>query len=304
VFNNHVGINLTDTKLQMVEINYRNDSFFLENVDQIFHAERFIPEMKEENFLNILQLAFNKINKKKSLVSKDISFSLPNNFFKIFEIPYDDSLVKKDLLDHFKWELSILFPQLKPEDYLLQHIEVDKCSVRSEKRAIVFAIDKFYVTVLNKFCDQNGLHLKFVDNVHLASNAFLYLEKPLIDNEISLSIYIDQSYSSVSAIEGVFPFYFKVINHSFTNFFEELTATIQKLDEFNLSLNDFKRVLLYGQDITEEFENKLKNLFGLPLKKVNPFERLKVEESIISNPLYKIKFNSFTAATGVAIRIT
>lgn len=304
MFNNHAGINLTDTKLQLVEINYKNESFFLENIDQIFHAEHFSPDIKEENTLNILQQALAKINKKKGIVSKHISFSLPNNFFKIFEVPYDDSLVKKDLLDHFKWELSILYPQSKPEDHLIQHIEVDKCSVRNEKRAIVFAIDKCYVMTLNKFCEQNGFQLKFVDNVHLASNAFLYLEKPLIDNEISLSIYIDQAFSSISAIEGVFPFYFKVINHSFTNIFEELTSTVNKLDEFNLSLKDFKRVLLYGQDITEEFENKLKNLFGLPLKKVNPFEKLKAEDQITANPFYKIKFNSFTAATGVAIRIT
>lgn len=303
MFNNHAGINLTESKLQIVEINYRDDSFYLENVDQIIHTESFTPTLNEEEALSILQKSFDKLNKRKQLVTKNISFSLPNNFFKIFEIPYDDSLVKKDLLEHFKWELSILFPESDPENYLLQHIEIDKSSFRSEKRAIVIAIDKNHVALLNKFCERNGLQLKFIDNVHLASNAFLYLEKPTINNEVCLTIYIDQKYSSLSGVEGVHPFYFKVLNPSMQNIFEELTATIVKMEEFKLHLNDFKKVLLYGQDIAEEFENKLKTFFGLPLKKVNPFERLKVDEQMKNNPFYRIKYNSFTAAAGIAIRI-
>jgi hypothetical protein len=156
---------------------------------------------------------------------------------------------------------------------------------------------------LNKFCERNDLQLKFVDNVHLASNAFLYLEKPTINNEVCLTIYIDQKYSSLSGVEGVHPFYFKVLNPQSQNIFDELTTAITNMEEFKLHLNDFKKVLLYGQDIAEEFENKLKAFFGLPLKKVNPFERLKVDEQLKNNPFYRIKYNSFTAAAGIAIRI-
>lgn len=303
MFNNHAGINLTESKLQVVEINYRDDSFYLENVDQIIHTESFTPALEEEVALSILQKSYDRLNKRKQLITKNISFSLPNNFFKIFEIPYDDSLVKKDLLEHFKWELSILFPESNPENFLLQHIEIDKSSFRSEKRAIVIAIDKNHVALLNKFCERNDLQLKFVDNVHMASNAFLYLEKPTINNEVCLTIYIDQKYSSLSGVEGVHPFYFKVLNPQSQNIFDELTTAITKMEEFKLHLNDFKKVLLYGQDIAEEFENKLKAFFGLPLKKVNPFERLKVDEQMKNNPFYRIKYNSFTAAAGIAIRI-
>jgi Tfp pilus assembly PilM family ATPase len=303
VFTNHAGMNLTDTKLQLVEIGYREDSFYLESLDQIYHPEHFSPELSEDKIIAILQNALNKLNKKKELVSKNISFSLPNNFFKIFEVPYDDSLVKKDLIDHFKWELSTLYPDCNYENYLLQHIEVDKSELRPEKHAIVIGIDRVHVLALNKFCENNGFHLKFIDNVHLASNAFLYLDKPKVDDEISLSIYIDQKYSSLAAMDGVHPFFFKILDPNSSNIFEELTETVNKLSSFKLSLNDFKRVLLYGQDITEEFEQKLKTFFGLPLKKVNPFERLKIDETVLKSPLYKIKYNSFTAAAGIAIRI-
>ncbi len=303
MFNNHAGINLTETKLQVVEINYRDDSFYLETVDQIIHAESFNPNLSDEKIISILQNSFDKINKRKQLITKNISFSLPNNFFKIFEIPYDDSLVKKDLLEHFRWEMSILFPECDPNNFLLQHIEIDKSTLRKEKRAIIIAIDKKHVASINKFCDRNNLQLKFIDNVHLASNAFLYLEKQSIENEVCLTIYIDQKFSSLSGVQGVYPFYFKVLNPDSQNIFEELTDAVKKMEDYRLHISDFSKVLLYGQDVTEEFENKLKSFFGLPLKKVNPFEKLKINDEMKNNPFYKIKYNSFTSATGIALRI-
>jgi Tfp pilus assembly PilM family ATPase len=303
VFNNHIGINLTETKLQLVEISFKDDSFYLENVDQTIHTENLTTTCAEDKLISILQSSFNKIAKRKPLNSQSVSFALPNNYFKIFEVPYDDSLVKKDLHEHFRWEISILFPECDKDNYFIQHIEIDKSAIRCEKKAIIFAVAKNLVTAINKFCRLNTLDLKYIDNAHLASNAFLYLDKQQVNNEITLSIYVDRKFSSISAMDGIFPFYFKVLDPSAQNIFDEITAAVNKLNDFNLSLNNFNRVLLYGQDLTDEFENKMKNFFGSSLKIVNPFEHLRTEESILKNPLYRIKFNSFTAATGIAIRI-
>lgn len=303
MFNNHAGINLTESKLQLVEICYKANSFFLENVEQAVHFESLTPDLSEDKIISILNESFTKITKKKQLSAKSVSFALPNNFFKIFEIPYDESLVKKDLNEHFRWEISVLYPQCDKDNFYIQHVEVDKSTIRTEKKAIIFAIDKNIITAINKSCIQNFLELKYIDNVHLASNAFLYLDKPKTANEISLSIYIDSKYSSLSAIDGVFPFYFKVLNPDVPDIFDELTSAVNKLKEFSLTLGDFKKILLYGQDVTGEFESKLKNFFGLPMHKINPFEKLKVEESVLNNSLYKFNNNSFTAATGIAIRI-
>ena len=303
MFNNHIGINLTETKFQLVEISFKEDSFYLENVDQTIHTENLSASFSEDKLIGILQSSFNKISKKKPLGSKSVSFALPNNFFKIFEVPYDDALVKKDLHEHFRWELSILFPDCDKDGFFIQHIEIDKSTIRREKKAIIFAVDKNLITAISKFCSQNNLDLKYIDNAHLASNAFLYLDRQHVGHEVTLSIYIDQKFSSISAIDGVSPFYFKVLDPSAPKIFDELTAAVNNLVEFNLSLNDFKKVFLYGQDLTDEFENKLKNFFGYSLVIINPFEKLKAGEIILQNPLYRIKFNSFTAAAGIAIRI-
>ncbi len=303
MFNNHAGINITETKLQIVEISYKDDSFYLENVDQAMHAESICPDLPEEKFISILQESFDRATKRKPINATRVSFALPNNFFKIFEIPYDDSLVKIDLNEHFKWELLVLFPNCANVDFFIQHIEVDKSRVRSEKKAIVLAIKKSLVKTINNFCLQNNLELKYIDDVHLASNAFLYLDKSFANDGIALSLYIDQNYSSISAVDGASPFFFKILGSHSQDLFEDLTHSVKTLEDFNIHLKDFNRVLLYGQDLTEDFENRLKIFFGLPLTKTNPFEHLKVEQSVLENHFYKYKFNSFAAAAGIAIRI-
>jgi Tfp pilus assembly PilM family ATPase len=303
MFSNHTGINITETKLQLVEICFKENAFYLENVDQALLKETITPDISYEILIEILHESYDKIVKKKPLNSPNISFALPNNFFKIFEIPYEESMIKKDLLSHFKWELSILFPDVDAENYLVQHIEVNKSGYRSEKHAIVFGIDRMLINSINNFCLKNDLILKYIDNVHLASNAFLYLNKSESQNEISLSFHIGQKYSSISAIDGVTPFFFKVLNPKSQNIFDELTLAVNNLKELGVQLGDFKRVLLYGQDVAEEFENRLKAFFKIPLKKVNPFEHLRASESVKNNPYYKLKSNSFSAATGIALRI-
>jgi len=303
VFKNHAGINLTETKLQLIEISFKDDSFYLENVDQTIHAENFSSTFPESKLISILQYSFDKIIKKKPLEAQSVSFSLPNNFFRIFEVPYDDALVKKDLHEHFRWEISTLFPDSDHNNFYIQHIEIDKSKVRHEKSAIVFAVDKSLVAAINKFCTQNFLVLKYIDNAHLASNAFLNLNGKKNQDEISLSVYIDHKYSSISVMDGASPFYFRVLDSTSQKIFEELTTAVNKLNEFNLTLGDFNKILLYGQDLTDDFENKLKDFFGTGLGIVNPFDQLKTDDVILNNPLYRLKFNSFTAATGIAIRI-
>lgn len=303
IFHNHVGINLTETKFQFVEISYKQNSFYLENVDQSILKEFFSPSLPEIKLINILQESFEKISKKKAVTSKFVSFSLPNNFFKIVEIPYDDTLTKKDLSEHFKWELSVLFPDEVRDKFFLQNIDINKTLVRQEYKTIIFALDKKIVNAVNKFCKANGLELKFVDNAHLSSNAFLHLDKNITKESVSLSLYIDQKYSSVAALEGFNPFYFKVLNTNTGDFIPELGKILFDLNKYKINKESIQRVILNGQNVTSDFEKNITGLIGIQLIKINPFERLKTEENIKTNHLYLSQFNSFTAATGVAIRI-
>ncbi|MEW6506472.1 MAG: hypothetical protein AB1432_01870 [Bacteroidota bacterium] len=303
LFQNHVGINLTETKLQLVEISYKQNNFCLENVDQLVFKEAVLPETKSEKLIYILQDSFSKIIRKKTITSNFISFTLPNNFFQVFEIPYDNTLTKKDLIEHIRWEISVLFPIYNSIDFYIQYIEVNKSLFRREDKLIVFAINKHLVGAINKFCNENKFELKYVDNAHLASNAFLHMDKELEKTDITFSFYIDQHYSSFAVFEGLYPFYFKVFNKNGPNFFEQLSSCLDKLSAFNVSIRNIKKATLSGQTVTGDFTDNISKVIGMPLTKVNPFEKLSAEENVKLNPLYQTQFNSFTAATGIAIRI-
>ncbi len=303
VFENHTGINFSESKLQLVELSYKNNSFCLENVDQSVFKESITPLTEESKLIAILQDSFNKITSKKPLSSRFVSFTLHNNYFKIFEIPYDHSLTKKDLFQHFNWELSILYPHVDKDNFYIQHVEVNKSSVRNENKAIVFALRKDVVGSINNFCKRNNLELKFVDNAHLASNAFLFMDKNQMRKNIVFSFYVDQNYSSFTAIDRINPFYFKVFNSSGAGIFEELDSVIVKMNEFKIDFDSVEEILLCGQSITKDFEERIKTKFNLPLRKINPFERLHVDDELKKSPHLISQYNSFTAATGIAIRI-
>lgn len=306
MFENHIGINLTETKLQFVEVSYKQNSFYLENVDQVIFKENLSPSLMkgfnsfiESKFISNLQESFNKIISKKNPVSKYVSFSLPDEFFFIFEIPFDPILTKKDLIEHFKWELSVLHPYLDINDYLIQHIEVNKTTVRKEECAVVFSLNKNIVNAINKFCKSNNLELKYIDNAHLSSTAFLHLLENTVKENITFSFYIDQNYSSFAAIENKFPFYFKVIDT--LKILEGIDEILIQLSKYGI--NSANQITICGQSITDEVILKLEEKFNQKLKKINPFERFKIDDTLKKNPFYSSQFNSFTAATGMALRV-
>lgn len=303
LFRNHVGINLTESKLQLVEISYKQNIFCLENVDQVVFKEPFIFPTEDLKLIDVLRESFSKINQKKLVTSNLISFTLPNNFFKIFEIPYDDTLTKKDLVEHIRWELSVLYPMYDSGDFLIQYIEVDKSNLKPEYKLLVFALEKKLVGTLNRFCKENKYELKFIDNAHLASNAFLHLEKNMAKDRITFSFYIDQHFSSLALFEGLYPFYFRIFNNGGKNFFEQLNDSMEYLSTFHINKENISKAILSGQSISSDFAENISRAIGVELHRINPFEKLMVDESIKSSPLYLSQFNSFTAATGIAIRI-
>ena len=113
------------------------------------------------------------------------------------QVPYDNSLLHHDLLDEFKWELSVLYPYISTSDLVIQYHEIEKNILNNADNALVFAVPRKYLRILNDFCRQNKLKLKFVDHIHMTSEKALSVTNNLIDKGIVLSIYLNYNYFSV-----------------------------------------------------------------------------------------------------------
>lgn len=65
-FENHIGFNLSGTKLQIVEVNYLNDQFRLVNVDETYFNDPINFEIDKETKVGaLLQGAFDELLIKK-----------------------------------------------------------------------------------------------------------------------------------------------------------------------------------------------------------------------------------------------
>ncbi len=58
------------------------------------------------------------------------------------QMPYDTTLLYQDLLDEFKWELSVIYPFISTKNLVLQHFEIEKGHFNETNSALSFCNSK------------------------------------------------------------------------------------------------------------------------------------------------------------------
>ena len=304
-FENQAGFTVTNSKLQLVELNYNGDQFVLENVDEIYFDETINFEKdKETKIIAMLQSAYNELIIRKPLNSKSVSFALPVDLFSVMQVPYENSLLHQDLITEFKWEFSVLYPFVSPKDLAVQYFEVEKNSLLSFNSVIAIALNRKYLQIIHNFCTENNLKLKFVDIIHLASDRALSLSKPEVLRGLALSLYLNnKNLSIIFSLNGK-PVYFKIIPLPDAS---EIPVTL--MNEINnnesISLNKYSINSAYvsGDEITDSLVETLSNVLGIDFIHFNPFENIAPNPKLFENKFYSEKFNSFSSAAGIAYRI-
>ncbi len=304
-FENHVGFTISSTKLQLVEIIYKDGKFILETVDEAYFNEPLNLEIDKETKISaLLQGAFNELIIKKPLKSNIASFTLPFELFHIMQIPFDNTLLHQDLIEEFKWEFSVLYPYSVYKDLVIQYIEVEKNNIINYNSAIVIGMERKYLQIIHNFCNENNLQLKFVDNIHLASERALTLNNPLLGRGIILSIYFTTKKLSILFSYNGKPIYFNVIP---VNDVGEIPALLlnetSPSESFSMKRDLIEKAFITGEELSETTIQTLRNTLGIDFIKFNPFEKLKPNPKLFDSKYYSERFNSFAPATGVAIRI-
>lgn len=287
--------------MQLVEINFTGDEFVLENIDEDYFGEFIRFDDKETKIVDFLQRTFNEIILRKPLKSRFVSFTLPHEFFYSVQIPFEHTLIHQDLIDHFHWELSVLYPEVLSEDLAVQFAHLQKVNDSSSK-ALVFAIPKRFLRLLNNFCAQNGLKLKYVDNLHIASDNIIAFDHSLLEDDKVLSLYISPEYYSLNIMQNSKPLYFNMTK--LENASEVIPLLKEELNKKEIGeIGAAAKAFISGESVPESFLIRARNELGLSFEKVNPFDKLKINSDLSGRKFLAERSYSFSSAAGIAFRI-
>ncbi len=133
----HAGINITPNKFQLVEVERHSERIRIINIVEVpFSQSIDFENDKDSDINNRLQNAFEQIQKSTTLNSGSFSFALPSGLFYSHQTPYDNTMVHTDLVEEFRWELSVLFPFMNISNLGIQYIEIEKNPVINLKHCI------------------------------------------------------------------------------------------------------------------------------------------------------------------------
>lgn len=299
ILTNQLGLSISESKIQLVEIVNKENSVYLENVDEEYFEELIDIYTKEAKFIHILQNAFNEIILRKPVSSSKISIGLPPHYFKIFELPVDKNLTKNDVNDYIKWEISKLFPSYN-STFSFQKIILNTPNYEQYRKMLVFAIEQNFLKRIHKFCVRNNLKLQFVDNVHIASVALL-TEKNSAKNILSVFVE-DDHISSLLLSNGNLLFEsndkYKTIPE-ISKIINELAEQI-KTYKIVKSIDD---IVLWGNSVTQELCNEINSITEINVERTNPFSNIKLSNRMNESKYVNDLPEKFAAPAAISFRI-
>ena len=298
------GINVTNSRLQFVEVEKDSDQLFITNIGQTFISPSINFEEQSETVLPAqLQTAFDELNINNPINNKFVSFTLPPELFITIQLPYDRNLTNVEITEEFRWEISQLFPYLPAEELALKFYEIGGNILHGKNNALVVALNKKYLLLLKNFCTKNNLTPRLVDNASIAANGFINNHFP-VRNSVTVNIY--NSKFSITLFLNVTskPAYVKVFQKSKNELMNSLAREFS-LEKIRDILNETSKYsFISGDDISDEFLSEIRQITRLDFMKFNPFEIIKLKSDFQNSGISQEQYCTLTAATGIASRFS
>jgi len=303
-FQRCVGINLTASKLQFVEIEKESDQLKVFNLGQTFISPPIVYNVKDEAVIQQqLQTSFDELKIRNPISSNNASFTLPPELFITIQLPYEANLTQKEIREEFNWEISQLFPFISVEELAIKFYELDGSFLPGKNNALVVALNKSFLMLIKNFCLKNNLTPKLVDNASITANNFInnYLEN---DNK-SATINIFNSKNSITFFINISskPAYVKIFPKQ-DDYINKLIGEISRDNFRNVVNNSFKSAILSGEELDGELLAEIGRGTELVFEKFNPFEVVKFRSELRKDEITSDQFSSFTSAIGIASRFS
>jgi hypothetical protein len=303
-FQRCVGINLTASKLQFVEIEKESDQLKVFNLGQTFISPPIVYNVKDEAVIQQqLQTSFDELKIRNPISSNNASFTLPPELFITIQLPYEANLTQKEIREEFNWEISQLFPFISVEELAIKFYELDGSFLPGKNNALVVALNKSFLMLIKNFCLKNNLTAKLVDNASITANNFInnYLEN---DNK-SATINIFNSKNSITFFINISskPAYVKIFPKQ-DDYINKLIGEISRDNFRDVVNNSFKSAILSGEELDGELLAEIGRGTELVFEKFNPFEVVKFRPELRKDEITSDQFSSFTSAIGIASRFS
>jgi Tfp pilus assembly PilM family ATPase len=301
-FQRCVGINLTASKLQFVEIEKESDHLRVDNLGQTFISPPIIYDVQDETLIQQqLQAAFDELRIRNPISSNIASFTLPPELFITIQLPYEANLTHKEIREEFNWEISQLFPFISVEELAIKFYELDGSFLPGRNNALVVALNKNFLLLIKNFCLKNNLTPKLVDNASITANSFInsYLQ----NGKKSATINIFNSKNSITLFINISskPAFVKVFQKQ-DDYINKLIGEISRDDFREVVNNSFKSAILSGEGLDGELLAEIGRGTELVFEKFNPFEVVKFKPELRKDEITSDQFSSFTSAIGIASR--
>jgi len=298
------GFYFSSSKLQAVELSSEDKKYSIQNISEVYFNEVLdFSSDKDSKILEQLQTSYNEILLDFPVKASSVSFALPNDLFYVMQVPYDISLKSEDLIKEFRWEFSVIYPYLDPEELAIQFIEIPKSNYMKHKTVIVIGVTKKYLQILNTFCKNNNLILRHLEAPHIAAERTFAASKQNLFNKIIFSIFISNKDISIIISDNLRPVYFKLINDIDFNKIpeiikEELNSNV--LIDINIQNADCCFVL--SDSLNKTFLERLNIITDISFIPFNLADSLDFASNL-ENSRYLQKANTFSASAGAALRL-
>jgi hypothetical protein len=224
--------------------------------------------------------------------------------FITIQLPFDNNLQHNEVIEEFRWELSMLFPFQSADELGVKYYQLGKQTPPGSTLALVVAVNKNNLLFCKNFCKKNNITPRFVDNASVSAN-YLICNNFRSENG-SRSVNLFFSLSSVTLFINNFskPFFVKVFSRSNENYLKAISAVLSDEMVFKRTANHDLKAYVTGEDISEEIISKLNSATGLNFERFNPFDLFKIKNGIINSEFRIDNQTQFTPAVGIASRFT
>lgn len=299
------GLNITSSKLQIIEIEKFSDQYIISNIDQasINPSINFTDNIDSAASAQI-QSAFDDIKARNAIKSSFLSFTLPPELFITIQLPYDNNLQHNEVIEEFRWELSMLFPFQSADELAVKFYQLGKQAPPGSTYALVVAVNKKNLLFCKNFCKKNNITPRFVDNASVSAN---YLISSSYRSEKGVnSVNVYYSSSSVTLFINNFskPFLVKEFSKADKNYLRAIAETLSAEPVNKIVGNADLQTFVTGENINDELISDLNSATGLNFRRFSPLEIFKVKDGIINSYSQLNDIVSFTPAAGIASRFT